>query len=122
MTKILVVDDDPDIRKLLTIRLEHEGFETAVAGDAVTALTIASEENPDLIVLDLDLGVAGGDGYVVMERLRALAPFATTPIVVLSAQPTIPYAEKSLAAGATAFVEKPFGVETLLLAVHDVLG
>jgi DNA-binding response OmpR family regulator len=122
MPKILVIDDDADIRKLLEIRLGAEGYDTAFAWDAVTALTIAREESLDLIVLDLDLGLSGGDGYVLMGRLQELAPIAMLPIVVLSAQPNNPNAEKSLAAGATAFVGKPFGVETLLAAVRDALG
>ena len=120
MTKILVIDDDADIRKLLKIRLGNEGYDTAFAWDAVTALTIARKESPDLIVLDL--GLPGGDGYVVMERLQTLAPFAMIPIVVLSAQPINPNAEKSMAAGATAFVEKPFEMDTLLAAIRDALG
>ena len=88
-----MIDDDADIRKLLKIRLGAEGYDTAFAWDADTALTIARKESPDLIVLDL--GLPGGDGYVVMERLQTLAPFAMIPIVVLSAQPTNPNAEKS---------------------------
>ena len=120
MPKILVIDDDADIRKLLKIRLEHEGYETAFAWDAVTALTIARKEEPGLIILDL--GLPGGDGYVVMERLQTLAPFAMIPIVVLSAQPVEPNAARSLAAGAHAFVEKPFEMETLLAAVRDALA
>lgn len=120
MTKILVIDDDADIRKLLKIRLGSEGYETAFAWDAVTALTIARKEEPDLIILDL--GLPGGDGYVVMERLQTLAPFAMIPIVVLSAQPVDPNAERAKAAGAHAFVEKPFEMETLLAAVRDALG
>lgn len=120
MTKILVIDDDADIRRLLKIRLEHEGYDTAFAWDAVTALTIARKEEPGLIILDL--GLPGGDGYVVMERLQTLAPFAMIPIVVLSAQPVEPNAARSLAAGAHAFVEKPFELETLLAAVRDALA
>jgi CheY-like chemotaxis protein len=120
VTKILVIDDDADIRRLLKIRLGNEGYETAFAWDAVTALTIARKESPDLIVLDL--GLPGGDGYVVMERLQTLAPFAMIPIVVLSARPVDPNAEKSIAAGATAFVEKPIDMDTLLAAIRDALG
>jgi CheY-like chemotaxis protein len=120
VTKILVIDDDADIRRLLKIRLGNEGYETAFAWDAVTALTIARKESPDLIVLDL--GLPGGDGYVVMERLQTLAPFAMIPIVVLSARPVDPNAEKSIAAGATAFVKKPIDMDTLLAAIRDALG
>ena len=120
MPKILVIDDDADIRKLLKIRLGSEGYDTAFAWDAVTALTIARKENPDLIILDL--GLPGGDGYVVMERLQTLAPFAMIPIVVVSAQPAQTSADRATEAGAFAFVEKPFQMETLLDAVRIGLG
>lgn len=118
--KILVIEDDADIRKLLKHRLELEGYETAFAWDAVTALTVARKSSADLIILDL--GLPGGDGYVVMERLQTLAPFSMIPIIVVSAQPALPHAERSRAGGAHAFIEKPFEMETLLAAVRDALG
>ena len=120
MPKILVIDDDADIRKLLKIQLGNEGFDTAFAWDAVTALTIARKEEPDLIILDL--GLPGGDGYVVMERLQTLAPFSMIPIIVLSAKPIDPNAEQAKAAGAHSFIEKPFELQALLAAVRDALG
>lgn len=118
--KILVIEDDADIRKLLKHRLESEGYETAFAWDAVTALTVARKSSADLIILDL--GLPGGDGYVVMERLQTLAPFSMIPIIVVSAQPAQPHAERARAGGAHAFIEKPFEMETLLAAVRDALG
>jgi two-component system KDP operon response regulator KdpE len=118
--KILVIEDEADIRKLLKQRLESDGYETAFAWDAVTALTVARKTEPDLIILDL--GLPGGDGYVVMERLQTLAPFSMLPIIVVSAQPADPHAERALAAGARAFIAKPFHAETLLAAVRDALG
>ena len=117
--KILVIEDDADIRKLLKVHLGSEGYDTAFAWDAVTALTIARKEKPDLIILDL--GLPGGDGYVVMERLQTLAPFSMIPIVVVSAQPVEPHAERAKAAGAHAFIEKPFEMETLLAVLRDAL-
>jgi CheY-like chemotaxis protein len=83
-------------------------------------LTVARKQEPDLILLDL--GLPGGDGWVVMERLKTLAPFAMIPIIVVTAQPSDPHAERALAAGATAFIEKPFDLETMLVAVRDALG
>jgi two-component system, OmpR family, KDP operon response regulator KdpE len=118
--KILVIEDDADIRTLLKAQLGSAGYDTAFAWDAVTALTVARKEAPDLILLDL--GLPGGDGWVVMERLQTLAPFAMIPIIVVSAQPTDPNAERATAAGAHAFIEKPYEVETVLAAVHDALG
>jgi two-component system KDP operon response regulator KdpE len=118
--RILVIEDDADIRKLLKHHLESEGYETAFAWDAVTALTIARKASPDLIVLDI--GLPGGDGYVVMDRFQTLAPFAMIPIIVVSAQPADPNAKRALEAGARAFIEKPFETETLLAAVRDALA
>jgi two-component system, OmpR family, KDP operon response regulator KdpE len=120
VAKILVIEDDADIRKLLKHHLESEGHDAAFAWDAVTALTVARKVEPDLIILDL--GLPGGDGWVVMERLRTLAPFAMIPIVVVSAQPAAPNAERALAAGANAFIEKPFDAANLLAAVRETLG
>ena len=67
---------------LLKAQLGSAGYDTAFAWDAVTALTVARKEEPDLIILDL--GLPGGDGWVVMERLQTLAPFAMIPIIVVS--------------------------------------
>jgi CheY-like chemotaxis protein len=118
--KILVIEDDADIRKLLNLQLGRAGYDTAFAWDAVTALTIARKEEPDLIVLDL--GLPGGDGYTVMERLQSLAALSMTPIIVVSAQAVDPHAEQSRAAGAQAFLQKPIEIEKLLAAVRDALG
>jgi CheY-like chemotaxis protein len=118
--KILVIEDDADIRMLLKTQLGNAGYETAFAWDAVTALTIARKEEPDLIILDI--GLPGGDGWVVMERLQTLAPFAMIPIIVVSAQPTELNAERATAAGARAFIEKPYELEAVLAEVHGALG
>ena len=118
--KILVIEDDADIRMLLKAQLGAGGYDTAFAWDAVTALTVARKEDPDLIILDI--GLPGGDGWVVMERLQTLAPFAMIPIIVVSAQPSEPNAERATTAGALAFIEKPYEVETVLATVRDALG
>jgi len=118
--KILVIEDDADIRMLLKSQLGTAGYDTAFAWDAVTALTVARKEEPDLIILDL--GLPGGDGWVVMERLQTLAPFAMIPIIVVSAQPSEPNAERATVAGAHAFIEKPYELETVLATVRDALG
>lgn len=118
--KILVVEDDPDIRKLLNVRFGNAGYDTAFAWDAVTALTIARKEEPDLIILDI--GLPGGGGWVVMERLQALPALSMIPIVVVTALPADANAERARAAGAHAFIEKPIEMEALLAAVRDALG
>ena len=117
--KILVVDDDPDIRQLLDLELEADGFERAFAHDAVTAITVARKEQPDLIILDL--GLPAGDGFLVIERLRALRDLEMIPIVVLTARTTPEARQRAEAAGVAAFFEKPFDADEVLTKVRQIL-
>jgi DNA-binding response OmpR family regulator len=118
--KILIVDDDPDIRNLLNIRLRGAGYDTAYASDAISAVSAARKESPDLVLLDL--GLPGGEGYVVMERMQAIAQLGTIPVIVVSARDASAHGERALAAGARAFLEKPIDVDKLLAAVRQALG
>ena len=119
MPKILIVDDDQDTRQLLKIRLESSGYETAFAADAVTAISAAREEKPDLILLDF--GLPGGDGVVVMERLKAFPALAHVPVVVVSARDPISTEQQAAAAGAESYLEKPIDNEALLEAIRRAL-
>lgn len=118
--KILIVEDDADIRQLINLRLRAQSYDTAFASDAITAMTIARKENPDLIVLDL--GLPGGDGFVIMERLKAIASLATVPVIVVTARDPATSRERALAAGATAFVQKPIDMAQLSAAIERALG
>jgi DNA-binding response OmpR family regulator len=118
--KILIVEDDPDTRQLLKIRLESSGYETAFAFDAVTAIGVAREEKPDLIMLDM--GLPGGDGVVVMERLKAFPALAHIPVVVVSAREPTSTEPRATEAGAEAYLQKPIDNEKLLAAVRSALG
>lgn len=118
--KVLVVEDDADIRQLMNLRLRALSYDTAFAGDAITAMTVARKENPDLIVLDL--GLPGGDGFVIMERLKAFASLSTVPIVVVSARDPATSRERALAAGACAFIQKPIDMAEFASAVDEAIG
>lgn len=118
--KILIVDDDADIRDLLNIRLRQSGYETAFAADAISAIGAARKEHPDLIILDL--GLPAGEGYTVMERLKALAPTEGVPILVVSARDPAANRERALRSGAKAYLEKPIEMQELLLAIERELG
>jgi DNA-binding response OmpR family regulator len=118
--KILIVEDDLDIRGLIDHRLRTEGYATAWAGDAIGAVMAARRESPDVIVLDL--GLPGGDGFVVMERLRSMSPLSHIPVVVLTARDPSTSRDRALAAGAAAFLEKPIDADALLTAIRDAIG
>jgi DNA-binding response OmpR family regulator len=117
--KILIVDDNDDVLKGLRVLFRAHDYVTVVAGDAVTAISQAKSENPDLIVLDL--GLPAGDGYLVMERLANIEALASVPVIVFTARDEESHRERSLEAGAKAFFQKPVDSAELLLAVKQVL-
>ena len=119
-TRILIVDDDQDIRKLLGHRLKADGFEPIFAGDAISAVNQARKEQPDLILLDLML--PAGDGYVVMERLKAMPALEGVPIIVVSARDPATERDRAWEVGVDAFFRKPFEYTELVSAVRKVLG
>lgn len=118
--KILIVDDDEDAVKGLRLRLRAHNFNTAVAMDAVSAISQAKNENPDVILLDL--GLPAGDGFIVMERLANLDSLAGVPVIVLSARDPHGNKERALNAGAAAFFQKPADNDELLAAIRKALG
>ena len=78
--KILIVEDDLDQLKGIAIRLKKSGYDIVTASDAYSAMTVYRSEEPDLIILDI--GLPGGDGFTVMERLNGL--MSTAPVIILS--------------------------------------
>ena len=118
--KILIVDDDPDVLQGLHVRLKANHYDTFFATDALAAMTEARKREPDLIILDL--GLPAGDGFVVMERLRAFPALAVIPIIVVSARDARANKERAIKAGARVYLQKPVDNEKLLAAIRKVLG
>ena len=85
--KILVVDDDPDVRQGMQIRFKANHYETWFANDGVSSIVEARKHNPDVIILDL--GLPAGDGFVVLERLKNIPELAGIPVIVVSARDVI---------------------------------
>jgi CheY-like chemotaxis protein len=118
-TKILVVDDNPTIRKGLSVRLRANDYEVLFAEDAISATAALVTEGPDLVILDL--GLPGGDGFVVMERLQRNDRLASTPVIVLTGRELAGNRDRALQAGATAFFQKPVDDNALLFAIRRAL-
>ena len=114
--KILIVDDDNNIAELISLYLTKECFETMIAGDGETALTLADSFSPNLILLDLML--PGIDGYQVCREIRAKS---STPIIMLSAKGEIFDKVLGLELGADDYMEKPFDSKELVARVKAVL-
>ena len=109
MTRVLVVDDEPDFRRALAVTLRSHGYTVVAAADGDEALQLAAEVPPDLVVLDLGLPVL--DGIGVLTRLRA---WSTVPVLVLSGRSDSADKVDALDAGADDYVTKPFGIDELL--------
>jgi DNA-binding response OmpR family regulator len=118
--KILIVEDDPDVRQGLSLRLRANGYDIFFAGDVVTSLIEARKHQPDLIILDL--GLPAGDGFLVIERLKAAEALAAIPIIVVSARAGVANQERALAAGVKAFLQKPVDNGELLEVIQKTLG
>jgi DNA-binding response OmpR family regulator len=118
--KILIIDDDKQLLLGLSPRLKANGYGMTSATDAVSAIAVARKELPDLIILDL--GLPGGDGFVVLERIRALADLAAIPVIVLSARDPAGNKERAMDAGAVAFFQKPPDNREFLSAIRQALG
>ena len=117
--EILVVDDEPDIRSLIVLHLEREGFRCRTAGTGPDALREAKAAVPDLVVLDLML--PGLDGLEVCRRLRADAATAGVPIIMLTAKADEVDRVVGLEVGADDYVVKPFSPKELVARVRAVL-
>jgi DNA-binding response OmpR family regulator len=111
-SKILIVDDDPDLVRALRLRLRANNYEVSTASDGYAAIASAQKEQPALIILDLGLPV--GDGFVVLERLQKSDTLAGIPVIVLSARDPQSNQERALKAGAAAFFQKPADNDELM--------
>jgi two-component system KDP operon response regulator KdpE len=113
VTRILVVDDEPQLLRGLRVNLEARGYNVDVAADGATALDAATARRPEIVILDL--GLPDMDGIDVIHGLRA---WGSMPIVVLSAREQEPDKVAALDAGADDYVTKPFGMGELLARIR----
>ena len=117
--KIMIVDDDPELRTALKVRLRANQYDTVSACDGYSAIALAQKEHPNLILLDL--GLPAGDGYVVLKRLQDSDNLSHIPVIVLTARDPQANEDRSLEAGAAAFFQKPADNHELLEVIQATL-
>ncbi|MGH2759146.1 MAG: response regulator transcription factor [Actinomycetota bacterium] len=120
MPRVLVVDDDPQVLKLLRVNFELEGYDVLTATNGEEALDLVGRDSPDAIVCDVMM--PGIDGLEVVRRLRAQPDTAGVPLVVVSAKAQRADVKAGLELGADAYVTKPFDPSELLTVVSDLLA
>jgi two-component system KDP operon response regulator KdpE len=118
--KILVVDDDPDVRLGLQLRLTANHYDVIFAADGVASIVEARKHLPDLMILDL--GLPAGDGFSVLERLKVNERLSSIPVIVLSARDRVGNWDRALKAGAKTFLQKPVANDKLLAVIRLVLA
>jgi two-component system KDP operon response regulator KdpE len=116
MARVLVVDDEPQIRRALGINLRARGYDVDLAESGEQGLDLAARHHPDVVVLDL--GLPGMDGVEVIQGLRG---WSRVPVIVLSVRDAEAAKVAALDAGADDFVTKPFGMDELLARLRAAL-
>ncbi len=117
--KIMIVDDDPDIRQGLSVRLRANNYDTVNVCDGYSAIAMAQKEKPHLIILDL--GLPAGDGFAVLKNLQDYPALAIIPVIVLSARDREGNKGRTLELGAVAFLQKPADNGQLLEVIRAKL-
>lgn len=120
MAKILIAEDDQDIRELISLTLQFSGFEVGSAGDGMQALEMAQQEPYDLIILDVRMPRM--TGYEVCRRLRESASLRDIPVVFLSAKGQEQEIQEGLDAGGDHYILKPFAPDALAQKIREVLA
>lgn len=113
---ILVIDDEPDMLRLIELILTSEGYRVILAADGNHGLTLMRDNNPDLIILDIMM--PGPDGFMVLDSIRK---YSNTPVIMVTAKRDIESLRKTLDLGADDYIKKPFRPAELVARIHAKL-
>jgi len=120
MAKILVVEDEPEIRVLVKTILEKAGYSVVEAEDGEAALRLVNEEEPDLVLLDVMIPCI--EGWEVCRRIRENEATRRIPIIMVTVRTTDEDIQRSVECGANAHINKPFDQKELLDTIKKLLG
>ena len=120
MYKILVAEDDRDIRELIVLSLNFSGYETIAAVDGQQAVDLAVETQPDLIMLDVRMPRL--TGYEALEQIKKRPEFKDVPVVILSAKGQESEIQCGLDLGASQYILKPFAPDELIKKIGQIMA
>lgn len=120
MTKILIAEDDQDIRELIVLTLQFSGYDVVSTEDGAQAVAAAQQDSFDLILMDVRMPRM--TGYEACRRLREIESTRYTPLIFLSAKGQESEIQAGLDAGATQYILKPFSPDMLIQKIADVLN
>ncbi len=118
--KILVVDDDEQILKLLTMQLQTNNYEVVSAKDGYQCTQMAKVEKPDLILLDIKM--PNGGGIQAFEILRNNTDTKIIPVIFITSYPSLEVKKQVTDMGASGFISKPFDSEELIIKIRSIIG
>jgi two-component system alkaline phosphatase synthesis response regulator PhoP len=118
--RILVVDDEPHIRRMLEAVLGNRGFDVVTASDGTQGLNDLGDDPVDLVILDLMM--PGANGLEILSQIRTDPLRAKTPVIILTAKGQDTDREAALAGGADDFLTKPFSPKKLIARIEEILG
>jgi CheY-like chemotaxis protein len=120
MTKALIIEDNENNMKLISFILEKSGFETVKAEDGQTGLKLASEENPDFIILDIQL--PDMNGMEVLAELRKTEKFKSIPVIAMTSFAGETDRKGMINGGCNGYIEKPIDPATVLDEIKQIIG
>ena len=119
MRKILIIEDEKDVARVLAKRLTNENFEVLIALDAYQGFSYTLKDRPDLVILDLMLPAGGG--LSVLKQIRSSAILMNTPVIILTGIKDVDYEQRVLQEKVEAYFEKPYDFEKLLTVINKTL-
>lgn len=120
MAKIVVAEDEPDIRELIAFTLRFAGYDVITGSNGEEGFKLTLQEHPDLVMLDVRMPRM--TGYEACKRIKAEPELAATPVVFLSAKGQESEIEQGIASGAEEYLLKPFAPDQLVERVRAILG
>ena len=118
--RILVVDDEPHIRRVLSAILGSQGYDVRTARDGMEGLDELSVESVDLVILDLMM--PGANGLEILSKIRSDPLRSDTPVIILTAKGQDADRDAAMAGGANDFMTKPFSPKKLIARIHEIIA